>query len=410
MHSGEHDLAGVLDVRLAEIVEEQKSLANQQIVCGEILAEGASYFELDVEKYLARLKDLSYTNDTYLRTDRVERPKADCPWRRFFARSLDLSIYTLVWHIAAYLGFHWNIGRNATGKIWLDLIVTYVLMLLIEPLLLAKFGATPGKFVFGIRVTESGGEKLTLFQGYQRLWTIIARGQGYVIVPGYNIFRMVKSYKACKQSGEMEWDEELSYVVKDRNPFRPVVFAICTLVLTAVSFFIPYTADMPKYRGEITARQFADNMNRSMRFHGFEGGIGTLPPDNEEYAALSGDLLARPPEIHFAGTNGFVDGVEMIFPYADPMTLWSVPGWTACGVNSFVGAQEGMNIFGMHFSGISRLMSGYEYDSYSFICAGVEVTYNVVIDGHQMSDLGYFLDNYSDSSVVSVYFSMRRIP
>ena len=406
LHAGQTDLAAVIDKRIEEIGGEQRSLADQKTVCGEIRADGATYSGLDAEKYLARLQSLPYTNDSFLHSDKLEPPKADYPWRRYFARTLDLSIYMLLWQAAAYLGFNWKI----TGLWLLNLIVEAIIMLLIEPVLLTLFGTTPGKAVFGIRVTNIDGGKLTLYQGYARIWSVFTRGTGYGI-PIYSLVRCYKSYKICKERGEMEWDEELCYTVKDTNPLRPVAFVLCSLLIAAAMFCLPFAADMPKYRGDLTTRQFADNMNRYLRYNGLKdelGTVGTLPDDS--FSAVSPLLGPLPPVFRLIETDGAVTEITMEIQNADFFSLDSMQQWIQACVNSYIGAQKGMNFFGFHFGGINgNISSGYGYNSYSFTEAGVDVIYNIEIDRHPMSDFGYLLDHIMEKPVISARFVMRKI-
>ena len=335
----------------------------------------------------------------------ITRPKADCPWRRFFARSIDSSIIMLLWYAVAYLGFHWNI----TGRVWLDSIISLAVMILLEPPVLAIFGTTPGKAIFGIRVTNPGGKRLTLLQGFARVWGVFSRGYGYSI-PIYNIVRQYKCYKECKEYGEMEWDEGLEYTVRDRKPIRLFIFALCTLALTAVTVLIPYAADMPKHRGELTAQQFSENMNRSLRYNSVEGGTGLLPPERKNaLAAVSYNPQMLPPEISLVESNGAVTEVTMAIANITPFDFYEYSKWIDCGVNAFVGAQKEMNLFRMHFGEVRKNMPSYwaMHDSYSYVLAGVEVTYNIEIDGHPMSDRQYYFDHATDASVVNAYFTMR---
>lgn len=343
-----------------------------------------------------------------IRTDlcEAERPRADCPWRRFFARSIDTSIITLLWYAVAYLGFRWNL----TGRIWLNIFVYLGLMILLEPPVLALFGTTPGKAVFGIRVTNPGGARLTLLQGYERIWRVFSHGYGYSI-PIYNIVRQYKSYKECKESGVMEWDEDLEYTVKDRSPIRPLVYLVCALALGAATILIPYAADMPKHRGGLTVMQFADNMNRSLQYNKVEGSVGMLSPgQGNTLAAVSPDLWMPPPKFHIIESDGIVTEVTMEINTANLYSLNSFSNWIYCGVNAFVGAQRGMNPFNMHFGEIKNMLSGWRvYDSYSYAMGGVEVLYNIEIDGRPMADMQYSVENVTASSAINVYFTMRRV-
>ena len=66
------------------------------------------------------------------------------PWRRFFARSVDNSIYLIIWLCVQYFVFRWHPEGNFFIKQLINYI-TYILVIIIEPLLLCTWGTTPGK-------------------------------------------------------------------------------------------------------------------------------------------------------------------------------------------------------------------------------------------------------------------------
>lgn len=116
-------------------------------------------------------------------------------WRRFFARSFDLSLCSLPWSLLL-LAFGVNITDQSIGGDLLALVVSVVLMLLLEPLLLSRFGTTPGKAILGLSVTALDGGRLTYHEAYQRTLLVLIRGMG-LRIPIYTWVRNYKSYVAC---------------------------------------------------------------------------------------------------------------------------------------------------------------------------------------------------------------------
>ena len=411
LKSGNANLSGVLDRRIAEIGQELRQLEDSRTVCGEILRDGATFATLDAAKYLDRLNNRSGSDNTFLRTDAVLLPSANFPWRRFFARSLDLSLYEIFWHMFAYFVLHWNIS----GLSLVTTIVSCVLMLLIEPVFLHFFGTTPGKAVFGIKITRLDKSRLTMSQGYSRTWEVLWRGQGLGI-PFYAVYRQYKSYKLCKESGEMDWDYDNLYTIRDKKIWRPVVFVLITAAMLAVIGLIPYAADMPKHRGDITAGQFCENMNRAMRYHKVDGSVGQL--DNGAYAAVASYVWPPAPELRISETNGVVTEVTLTVADADPMSLFalqdtlsSTGDWVSCALQAYVGAQAEVNFLKFHFGGLLEKPPTYNFESYSYTAAGIDIVYNVIIDGQEMSGMNnYFdyLDSGESESGILVIFSMTK--
>ena len=409
LKAGDADLTDVLDRRISEIGAELRRLEDSRTVCGEILHDGVTFATLDATKYLDRLNNRSGSDNTFLRTDAVELPKADCPWRRFFARSCDLSLYNLVWYVLAYFLFHWNISKLT----YLSTIVSCVLMVLIEPLFMRLFGTTPGKAVFGIRVLNPDGSRLTFTQGLVRTWSVLTKGYG-LNIPIYSLYRHYKSYKLCKESGEMSWDEELSYTILDKKAWRPAAYILISAAVLAVAVLIPYAADMPKHRGDITADRFCENMNRALRYHGIDGSVGQL--GNGAYAAVVPYVWTEAPELQITESNGAVTEVTL-----KASTDGSIPPeilyeWFYPAILSYVGAQKELSFIDFHFGGLfDGMPTRSAYNSYELTVADIEIVYNVIIDGHEMSDWDYYLNktgtfvsNTQSSPEITAVFSMRK--
>ncbi|NMA24286.1 MAG: RDD family protein [Clostridiales bacterium] len=125
-------------------------------------------------------------------------PRVKHPWRRFLARQLDNEIYFIIWFAVSMLALRWNTGRGLF-VILLEAYITFFLMLLFEPLLLCTLGTTPGKWIFGLRVRDDRGGKLTYSSALLRTWRVFHYGYGFGI-PFYNLYRNYKCYKICRIS------------------------------------------------------------------------------------------------------------------------------------------------------------------------------------------------------------------
>ena len=102
VQAGEHALpeaaARQLGVLEQDIHEGQQAYA----ACRAICEDGAQWDGLDVDKYLSISVLPPYLSQTPEEQDRI--PPAGCPWRRYFARSLDLSLYGLIWSMVGQWG------------------------------------------------------------------------------------------------------------------------------------------------------------------------------------------------------------------------------------------------------------------------------------------------------------------
>lgn len=130
-----------LDVLEQDIREGQQAYAACRAICD----DRAEWDGLDVDKYLPISVLPSYAVAAPGEQDRI--PPAGCPWRRYFARSLDLSLYGLIWSMIALWGFR----ANPAGQIplpWAMLCnyAAWALVFVFEPLLLHFWGTTVGKW------------------------------------------------------------------------------------------------------------------------------------------------------------------------------------------------------------------------------------------------------------------------
>ena len=96
-----------LDVLEQDIREGQQAYAACRAICD----DRAEWDGLDVDKYLSISVLPSYAVAAPGEQDRI--PPAGCPWRRYFARSLDLSLYGLIWSMIAL----WFFRLNPDGQI-----------------------------------------------------------------------------------------------------------------------------------------------------------------------------------------------------------------------------------------------------------------------------------------------------
>ena len=94
------------------------------------------------------------------------QPKLHAPWRRFFARMIDLLLYDLTWMVILT-----SAGLCAAGNRGVTLLndfLALLTMLLLEPLLLQKTGTTLGKWLLGLSVRNLSGAKLRYSEGLDR--------------------------------------------------------------------------------------------------------------------------------------------------------------------------------------------------------------------------------------------------
>ena len=160
------------------------------------------------------------------------------PWRRYFARLLDtmagLSMLTLSVSVVLALMAEWvpGLGAIATAPPIVAVVVASLMFLPLEALLLSSFGATPGKRLFGIRVTHPSGDLLSFSEALQRAARVWMQGQAFLI-PLVALIPQLLAYRRLTKTGTTLWDDATHAAVFHQawGRFRAL---LCTLVMLCV--------------------------------------------------------------------------------------------------------------------------------------------------------------------------------
>ena len=232
------ELTELLPAHLIKLKEKNQDLEQSRFICEQLCGAQAFYRSFDAQHYLDMLNYSLSEVSPELKEDSV--PKVTAPWRRYFARMIDESIYALLWDAVLACFFHVNIMEMSWLGWVVELIMTACILLLIEPTLLSCFGTTPGKILFGLRVSAESGARLTWREAFQRTWLVLGKGSGFHI-PVYRLIREYKSYRDCRAGENLEWEEEnVLWLNRRYAPAKAVGAALLMLLLTGVSFSAEY--------------------------------------------------------------------------------------------------------------------------------------------------------------------------
>lgn len=266
LQTGEKQLSDALRKREEAWAQCQARAADAREICRALRAEGATYATLDAPKYLAYKKE-ERQPEPALRADKIPYPF--CPWRRFFARWLDRLLTGLLWSALLGVLFHVNMTGRTGLQAALDAAVVLGLTLILEPIFLHCFGATPGKWIMGLRLEGEGGRKLSLADARARTWGMLWRGEGLTL-PIYGLIRLWKSYRSCEGGEEASWDFENStvYILRDTKTYRGWILAGCAAAALGLEILCAGIAALPPCRGRMTVADFARNYNFIQDFYG----------------------------------------------------------------------------------------------------------------------------------------------
>lgn len=290
------------EVELQKVLKEQMQYLNAEVeelkhsheICEHIYAEGSSYEELNALKYLDELANKTKQQETntmvapaQLENDVIIEPPH--PWIRYFARAADYMLYMFVLHIFYYLIENHKPNLGMLFNIMMS-ILSIGIMFFIEPLFLSKLGTTPGKWIFGISVTQEEGIKLSYKDAFWRTIKALWYGTGFYIpylyfcwsdcnfilklpLLAFFVYHLY-SYWWCweiyvKRKQPLPWDEEhdCGYHIRDTKVIRPIVYVFLTVVLLFAEVGLLSYAELPRNKGNISLKEFAQNYNDYLEYY-----------------------------------------------------------------------------------------------------------------------------------------------
>lgn len=255
LQAGETDLPDALGRQLTALEADRAALEGSRSVCARLRAQGVSFADLDAAPWLREMGQLPDSPRFAAPRDELPPPPGH-PFRRYLARGADLSLCSILLRIFLQYVLHvslpgqgaaesageglvsdlirllpWNMAKEFfTLENLLTTLVPLLLMLLTEPLLLHFWGTTPGKFLFGMKLRDSEGKKLSLADAFRRTWGVLLQGMG-LYLPYFRVWRLFHSYNT----------------VADRNERNPWEFVAGTgqpeqyLIPDGRRCYIPYT-------------------------------------------------------------------------------------------------------------------------------------------------------------------------
>ncbi len=171
--------------------------------------------------------------------------------RRFWARWLDLTIYTAVWWLLMYAA-----GRDIGAMIlnpWIYFLI-YIPWFAIEAFLIYRFGTTLGKWLLGIRVVNDDDTPLTLKSSMVRSLLVYMAGLGFGW-GGLTILCQAISWFVTRVVGKPLWDQ----MGKHKISVLPMkAFRIITLIVLFFTAMQLQVAVKGPHEQEIIIKQFPE--------------------------------------------------------------------------------------------------------------------------------------------------------
>lgn len=215
LQSGNRSLEDALQQILAEQARKQRQLERAGEVTQLMLREKETYGAMNASFYLQRLE-----SEAVLRQDRV--PSLNLPWRRFWARDLDMMV----------CGFLVGIVFPGERSQAMTLLLTLLTLVLLEPLCLQLFATTPGKAIFGIRVTDADGGRLSYSAAIQRTCCVLWEGE-CMRIPLVSMYFHYRSYQAAEAGEELPWEADSDLTFQDDKVWRFGLYILVWLGILA---------------------------------------------------------------------------------------------------------------------------------------------------------------------------------
>lgn len=388
LQSGEADFAAAMRERSAALESEGQRLLTARNVCDAISREVTSYSALRPEDYLN-----GFEPDVAAKQRDVAEPH---PWRRYFARAIDLTIVGLMVSFVQFVLLHHNLVNISKGENVLCGLAGWGLLVLIEPLLLARFGTTAGKWCMGITVTRPDGERLSYGEALERTAAVWLYGAGL----GISIVELVcnyRSYRRYMNGEELAWESGSIERFDERGTGRMVLlYAASTALSLALTLAMGLSAALPPNRGDLTVAEFAENVNFYRGY--FDCGERWSLDENGEWAENQYENV-----VYFGGGDGpapftytVEDGTLRAVHWAYTETAETIYGTgdenARMAYLALAAAQKGTSLFNI-CSVVKQIGSNsWAGDAdYSAAWKNVEMRYDARIEGEYYYSEGFFL-------------------
>ena len=372
---GETELDAALSARIAAIQKEKAALDRAGEIAGRIRQAHAQFRTLDARPYLDEMQ-----TERVLERDTL--PKKHFPWQRFFARLLDAQIYRSLWVlILPALGF--NMLKSSRGGVLFLELLTLGTMFLLEPLLLSRFGTTPGKWLFGLRVTSPDGRRLTYAEGRERTAYLFWYGIR-LNLPVFRLYRLYVSYTDEQQEKELPWEDRSEQTIRDHAGWRFAAAAALAVLLIAggvLRVLLPYG---PTHRGELTIAQFAENYNTILRqFGDYDVELDETGRWQEESEfSMDGGTVSvtfgeRYPQLEYQTENGVLTGIVYHAEGGEADSWISIPSGSVMqyALFAFAGAEKGHILLDKPLQTAASELCDSVFSEYHTVVDGVAVDY-----------------------------------
>ena len=388
LQSGELELADAMRERSAALEAEGQRLLTAKSVCDAISREVASYSALQPETYLH-----SFESDKTAERQDIAEPH---PWRRYFARAIDLTLVGLMVSFVQFVLLHHNLVNISKGENVLCGLAGWGLLVLIEPLLLSRFGKTAGKWCMGITVTRPDGGRLSYGEALERTAAVWLYGAGL----GISIVELVFNYRSYRRytlGEELAWESGSIERFDERGMGKSVLlYAASTALSLALTLAMGLSAALPPNRGELTVAEFAENVNFYRGYFDY-GQRWTLDSSGEWVENEYENVIyfgggSEPTPFSYTVEDGVLRAVHWAYSETDEQLFGARVDNARMAYLALAAAQKDTSLFNIR--GVIKQIGSNSWEGdadYSAAWKNVEMRYDARIEGEYYYSEGFFL-------------------
>lgn len=339
LEQGTRSLDQVLSQVGAALEEKEAQTQHALELCRQLRADRPSWNSLQPERYLFWNPTVSVELPTV--QDAVEDLGSLCPWRRYFARMLDYALCYTLWELFLSLVLRINI---LAASFWLNILnvaMSLGLMCVLEAVSLHFFGTTPGKALFGLRLTRYDGSYWGFWDGLWRTGRVVLFGMG-LMIPLATLITLILSFQRCRHQVSQPWalyDEAWSDSSGGKLPFwdqrgsvlRIIGYVGCYAAMIALTILSSLVAATPWHQGALTVKEFVGNYNHLLTYASAPDTPGEkLGADGIWYQTDPNVFVlhladVEPPQFQFQENNGQLTQVSFSIASSQPTLLYGFP-------------------------------------------------------------------------------------
>lgn len=342
------------------------------------------------------------------------------PWRRYFARFLDSLLYSLFFFFLYFVILHRKPAITPVVSLLL-LLSEILLTLLIEPVLISRYGTTPGKWLMGICILDIDKNKLSWEKAFERTKGALWQGTGYSI-PIYNLYCQICSFLMYDKERTLPWDEDVTYTFRRLKFLQVSGIFFMLLFCIGVRIQLFRYAELPRCKGEISLAEFARNYNDYRKYYDLQGSRDYYMDSTGQWRQTkqAGDdydteieLLSALPlsQYEFTEEDGKLTGVTFEMNYQGTECFTGYPEEFLSAVLSYVCAQKEFSIWNNNKDRLLEYLTAHSQDipeSYQITEGDITVSCQIDSEGYEVFHDMLILEDSATEGSLHIAFSMTK--